>query len=274
MNIFKFRFTFFLFSTIGVYSIFMSFLFNVQQKIIFRPEPLPQEYKYDFNIPFQEFNLTHKNGERINTLYFPSEEKKGLILYFHGNSKNLQHWGKYLSDITGRGYDIVAIDYRGYGKSDGKPSEENMYEDAMLLHQWARTNFPDKEPIIWGRSLGTAIASQLSTKVAAKKLILETPFYNIPELIHTRFPYLIIPVEMRYQFPNNLHLADNCIQTYIIQGTKDSIVPLKSASKLREILESDDYFFVIKGAGHKNLHEFNDYQSILDNILRTEDSAE
>jgi pimeloyl-ACP methyl ester carboxylesterase len=267
MSLVRLRSLVFIFSTFGIYSIFVSFFYSIQQKVIFRPQELAQEHVYEFDTNFEEFNLLHPNGERVNTLFFPSEEQKALIIYFHGNSKNLQHWGKYIPDMVNRGFDVVAIDYRGYGKSDGEPSEENMYADAHLVYNWAKDNHADKNFILWGRSLGTAVASYLSTKEEAEKLILETPFYNMPELVNTRFPLLMIPVELKYQFPNNAHIENNDINTYIIQGTKDNIVPLRSAKKLREILEKDEHFFTIKGAGHKNLHEFNDYHSILDEIL-------
>jgi len=256
-----------LLSTIGFYSIIVSLLYSVQKKLIFLPDNLDKDHTYQFDIPFQEFNLTHENGEDVNSLYFPAEESKALILYFHGNSKNLQHWGKYLPDLVNRGYNVVAIDYRGYGKSDGSVSEKGMYEDADLLYDWAKKNHPEKEIILWGRSLGSGVASQLSTHKQAKTLILETPFYNMTELVKTRFPLLVVPVEMKYKFPNNEHIQNNEMTTLIIQGTKDSIVPLKSAVKLKKILETEDHFFTIKGAGHRNLHEFNDYQAVLDEIL-------
>ncbi len=262
-----------IFSTIGFYSIFVSFFYTVQKKLIFRPEPLAQEYEFKFDIPHDEFDLCHQNGEKINCLYFPSEEKKALIIYFHGNSKNLQYWGKFLPDVVKRGFDIVAIDYRGYGKSDGDASEENMYEDARLIYKWAKDNNPDIEVILWGRSLGTAVASHLSIDNKAEKLILETPFYSIPELVKTKFPFLLVPVDLKYKFPNNTNIANNEMKTYIIQGTKDNIVPLKSAEKLKSILETDDHFFIIKGAGHKNLHKFNDYHSVLDEILKSHEST-
>lgn len=256
-----------LLSTIGFYSIVVSFLYSVQKKLIFLPDNLAKDHTFHFDIPFEEFNLRHENGEEVNTLYFPNEDAKALILYFHGNSKNLQHWGKYLPDLVNRGYDVLAIDYRGYGKSDGKVSEIGMYEDADLLYRWAKKHHPNQELILWGRSLGSGVASQLSTQKQAKTLILETPFYNMTELVKTRFPMLIVPVEMKYKFPNNENIQNNEMTTLIIQGTKDSIVPLKSAEKLKKILETDDHFFTIKGAGHRNLHEFNDYQAVLDEIL-------
>lgn len=255
-------------STIGSYSIIVSFFYSVQQKLIFRPDSLPKDHIFLFDNHYEELNLKHNNGEEINGLYFPSEDSKAVIIYFHGNSKNLQHWGKYLPDVIDRGFDVLAIDYRGYGKSDGLASEENMYEDGLLAYNWAKNNFPDKELILWGRSLGTAVASHLSISNNAGKLILETPFYNMPELVKTRFPLFLIPVELKYKFPNDTNIANNNITTYIIQGTKDNIVPLKSAKKLQKILETDDHFFTIKGAGHKNLHEFNDYHSVLDEILK------
>lgn len=267
MQILRLKSVVYIFSIIGFYSIFVSFLYSVQKKIIFRPDSLPKEHAFTFEAEHEEFFLEHVNGEKINSIFFSSTESKALVLYFHGNSKNLQHWGNYLPDVINRGYDVVAIDYRGYGKSDGDASEENMYEDGQLLYQWAKANHPDKEIILWGRSLGTAVASHLSTTEKAQKLVLETPFYNMPELVKTRFPLLIVPVELKYKFPNNTNIESNDIVTYIIQGTKDSIVPLKSAQKLQRILETDDHFFTIKGAGHKNLHEFHDYHSVLDEIL-------
>ncbi|GLR18084.1 alpha/beta hydrolase [Portibacter lacus] len=257
-----------LLSTIGFYSIIVSFLFTVQKKLIFRPDALAKDHTFQFDIPYNEFNLEHTNGEKVNSLFFPSEsESKALVIYFHGNSRNLQHWGNYLPDVVNRGYDVVAIDYRGYGKSDGTVSEVGMYEDAQLVYKWAQENHPEKDIILWGRSLGTGVASHLSTQQPATKLILETPFYNMPELVKTRFPLLIVPVELKYKFPNHENIKNNKMTTLIIQGTKDSIVPFKSASKLKKILETDDHFFTIKGAGHRNLHEFNDYQAVLDEIL-------
>lgn len=266
-SVLKSKSVFYILTVAGIYSFIVSFLYTVQKKIIFRPDKLDVEHVYTFDIPHDEFYLTHPNGEKINSIFFQSEESKALVVYFHGNSKNLQHWGKYITDIVARGYDVVAIDYRGYGKSDGEVGEENMYEDGQLVYNWAKENYPDQELVLWGRSLGTGVASYISTKNIANKLILETPFYNMEELVKTRFPLLILPVEMKYKFPNNEHIENNTMQTYIIQGTKDSIVPFKSASKLQPILESDDLFFTIKGAGHKNLHKFNDYHSVLDKIL-------
>ncbi len=259
--------TLYLFSTIGFYSIIVSFLYTVQKKLIFRPDPLDKDHTYQFDIPYHEFNLEHPNGEQVNSLYFPAKDSDALVIYFHGNSKNLQHWGKYLHDVVRRGYDVVAIDYRGYGKSDGDVSEEGMYEDANLVYDWVQENHPDKKLIIWGRSLGSAVASHLSLEYKAEKLILETPFYNMPELVKTRFPLLIVPVELKYKFPNDQNIKDNSTKTLIIQGTKDLIVPMRSAKKLKPILETDDHFYTIKGAGHKNLHEFSDYQAVLDEIL-------
>ena len=258
---------FYLISAIGIITIFMGLFNSVQKKIIFRPTSLAKEHVFEFEMPYEEFYMEHSNGERINALHFPTTEQKGIILYFHGNSRNLQHWGKYLPDLVHKGYAVIAIDYRGYGKSDGNASEQNLYEDGMLAYQYVKDHFETKNIIIWGRSLGSAVASRISTEVQADKLVLETPFYSMPELVNTRFPYLIIPVNEQFKFPNNEHLTKTSLPTYIIQGTKDNIVPYRSAEKLKSILEKDENFFTIKGAGHKNLHEFVDYHYVLDEIL-------
>src|SRR6185295_5988752 len=89
---------------------------------------------------------------------------------------NLQRWGNYAEDMTQLGYEVVMMDYRGYGKSTGSPTEQFLYEDAALLYQWAVAKTGPVRIIIYGRSLGTPIASNLAASVQPEILILETPF--------------------------------------------------------------------------------------------------
>ena len=107
-----------------------------QEELIFQPKKLERNYTFHFNQPSQEYFIPTKDGETLNALFFPSPtSSKGFILYFHGNAGNLQRWGEYAVDFTRLGYDILMIDYRGYGKSTGSPDELKLYEDAVTVLQ-------------------------------------------------------------------------------------------------------------------------------------------
>ena len=219
-----------------LYLLGIGFIFFFQKQIIFRPDALKADYSFDFDSPFREIFLPTKDGEKINALYFPSQDTiRGAILYLHGNSDNLQRWGQYHTDFTNRGYAFFAIDYRSYGKSTGKISEQNFYKDARLAYDWVNEIFTPDRIIIYGRSLGTGVASHLATQVPARMLILETPYDNMQNLLLTRMPALPLPFDLEYQFPTDQNLTAVPYPVIIFQGTADNVVPYKSAERLKNI---------------------------------------
>jgi len=196
---------------------------------------------------------------------------KGLVIYFHGNADNLQRWGKFHSDFTSRGYDILMPDFRGFGKSTGQPDELKFYEDAQLIYDFifdVADKYKREEIIIYGRSLGCAVASNLAMKVDAQKVILETPFKNIHDLMKTNGRIFYLPFAFKYNFPNDEHLMKIKKPIYIFVGTKDFVVPNKSSEQLKPLLKPSDQYIEIEGGGHKNLNTFKKYQQALDAILQ------
>ncbi|MEM9916444.1 MAG: alpha/beta fold hydrolase [Bacteroidota bacterium] len=255
---------------LGVLAVYM-----FQDKFVFRPTTLHQEYNFQFEHPHQEFFVEAADGVRLNTLLFPAEGvQKGIVLYFHGNADNLQRWGQYTVDFTRRGYDVLALDYRGYGKSGGEAQEDLFYQDAYQLYQQVRQKFSPSEIILYGRSLGSAVASQLATRVRARMLVLETPFDNIPSVFQSKFPLGILPFELKNEFPNDEHVQKVQYPICIIHGTKDQLVPLKCALRLKPLLKPEDKFVVIEKGGHKNLRTFEAYQELLDRLLGIDEFKE
>ena len=190
-----------------------------------------------------------------------------MVIYFHGNADNLQRWGNFQSDFTSRGYDILMPDFRGFGKSTGQPEELKFYEDAQLIYDWVFErfeNYKKSEAIIYGRSLGCAVASNLATKVEAQKVILETPFKNIGNLMKTNSRILFFPFDFKYNFPNDEHLSKIKKPIYIFVGTNDWVVSNKSSEQLKPFLKPSDQYIEIEGGGHKNLSTFKKYQQALD----------
>ena len=209
--------------------------------------------------------IIYPAGDNLNGLIFkPGIHKpKGTILYFHGNADNLQRWGKYAVDFTSLGYTVVMFDFAGYGKSTGTPSEQILYSNSEDIWQWAKQNQLDTNLIIYGRSLGTALASQLASIHPPTQLILETPFYQFNQ---DRLK-IFFPFGLKYQFPNYKYLPSVKIPITIIQGTNDWVVSLKSAEKLKPLLKPYDKFIVIENGSHKNLRDFDQYHKELAIIL-------
>ena len=249
----------------GIASILIHLFFD---RITFLPKKLDKDYVFEFDSSFEEFNIHGSKTWKINCLFFPSpkEDRKGLLLYFHGNADNLQRWANYFEDFTSLGYDVMGIDYPGYGKSDGRPTEQFIYESADSAFHWAREHYAIDSIVIYGRSLGCAPASYLNSKYESKLLLLETPFHSLKDLLQVRSTgfYLFKP---KYEFPNYKFLQKGRAPCYIIQGTKDRIVPYKSAIKLKPYLNEEEHFLVIDGGKHKNLRTFDQYHSFLQSIL-------
>lgn len=257
-----------LLALVAVYLLMVTFLYFFQEQLIYQPEQLPANYVYQFNQPSEEFFIPAHDGVKLNALLFrTSVPAKGLLLYFHGNRDNLQRWGQYASDLTSVGYDVLMTDYRGYGKSGGTPEELQLYEDARTVWQWATKELPHPRLIIYGRSLGSAIASHLALEVQPEILILETPFDQLNGTPYAFFRPLLAVFSSNAHFPNNLHIPQIKGKVAIIQGTNDWVVPLSTAIKLKPLLKKDDVFIIIEGGGHNNLRDFREYHDALTKIL-------
>lgn len=241
---------------------------TLQKKLIFRPKRLDKGKPLNLSLPHEEFFLDHpQQNLRIHAVLFPAEgASKGLVLYLHGNSDNLLRWSQYAEDFIKRQYDILLIDYPGFGKSDGTPSEESLYLSAELAWQWAAQRVDEQSLIIYGRSIGTAPAAYLAAKHPSQQLVLETPFYSLKDLFDNHPIYRYIdPV---YKMPVYEYVSQVGQPVTIFQGTKDRIVPYRSAARLQEVLKEGDNFFVIPGGKHKDLGSFPLYQEKLSYILK------
>ena len=247
-------------------SIIVAYVF--QRQLIFQGKSLPQDYKFSFSLPHEEINLIAKDGAKINAIYIKtSKTPKGVVLYFHGNADNLQRWANYHTDFTQRGYDFFAIDYRGYGKTKGRLDIENLYTDAILAYNFVEKKYATDSIVIYGRSLGTGIATQLATRKAAQLLVLETPYNTIRSVMSTRFIPLWMPFSLKYPLENVLSLPQVPMPVTIFHGTKDELIAYELAEKLRPVLTEKDTFITIPGGGHKNLTDFSEFQQGLDTFL-------
>ena len=257
---------FYLLISFYLLSVIVAYVF--QKQFIFQGRSLPEDYKFSFSLPHQEVNLIAKDGAKINAIYIKtSKTPKGVVLYFHGNADNLQRWANYHIDFTQRGYDFFAIDYRTYGKTKGEPTLDNLHSDAILAYDFVNKDYTADRIIIYGRSLGTGIATGLATEKPAKMLLLETPYNTLRSVLSTRFIPLWMPFPLKYPLENVHSLPQVSIPVTIFHGTKDELIAYELAEELRLVLSEKDTFITIPGGGHKNLTDFSEFQEGLDTFL-------
>jgi uncharacterized protein len=242
-------------------------LWFFQDKLIFQAVTLPRDYQFSFNQPYGEHFISTPDKQEIHALWFkPSQKAKGLVIYFHGNADNLQRWGQFAADITPLGYEVVMIDYRGYGKSSGTPDEDTLYKDATLVWNWVKSKTEHQKIVIYGRSMGSAVATHLATEVQPDLLILETPFDELKNASVLRYLFYIVPLNTKFNTKENIRKVKGKI--IIFQGTNDWVVNLKSAERLKPLLKDTDEFVIIPEGGHRNLNDFVLYHTKLASVLQ------
>lgn len=251
-----------------IYVMISTSLYLLQEKLIFLPTPLAQEFVFGFEHNFEEVFLTAKDSAVINALHFKVERPKGVVLYFHGNAGNLSRWGEITGVFVEHDYDVFVMDYRTYGKSAGDLSEEALYSDAQLCFDYVRQFYEPSDISIYGRSLGTGMATHLASQNNAKQLILETPFYSLPDVAKHRFPVFPVKKLMNYQFPSHEYIKRVDYPITIFHGTGDKVIPYVSGERLFESISHNKKTFVtVKNGGHNNLIDFASYTEILWQIL-------
>ena len=237
-----------------------------QDIVILHPVKLAKKYVYKFDEPFEEMHFSPDTNTKINGLLFKVENSKGLVFYNHGNADNLQRWGRHAKDFTELSYDVFFYDYRGFGKSSGKFSEKEILNDAVSLFDQITKNYSDKRVIIYGRSLGTGIATFVAKNRNADALILETPYYNMADVGKSWLPFIPFEKILKYKFPTNEWIKDVTMPITIFHGTKDAVVPYSSGEKLSKVVGCK--LITIENGRHKNLAKFEDYHKELSKILR------
>src|SRR5687767_1787545 len=245
-------------------------LYFLQDAILFHPVSLKRDHNYDFPQKHKEINIPIGEETNLNIIQFFSTDTvtKGVVLYFHGNKKNISWYAKYPPYFTRHGYEVWLIDYPGFGKSTGKFSEQILYDRAATLYQFARSRFAPDSIIIYGKSMGTGIAAQLASVKNCKRLILETPYYDFPSVIKHYLPIYSVDRMMHYKIPTNKYLEKIIAPVTIFQGTKDRQITYSNAKRLQPFLKAGDEFVTIEGGRHNNLFTYKETIQKLDSLLR------
>ena len=256
-----------LYIIIGI-SVLSVLAYFIQERFIFKPEKLKQDFIYKYNVPFEELFFDVEPGVRINGLHFTVDKPLGLVLYFHGNSRSIKGWAKYAKDFYQYKYDVVLVDYRGFGKSTGKRNEKDMLADMQFVYETLAAKYHENHIIVYGRSMGSGFAAKIASDNKPRYLILDAPYFSFKKAVERFLPILPVKYVLRYHMRTDKWITKVNCHTYILHGTKDWLLPISNSKKLLALNPRKITLIEIQGGGHNNLPSFPEYHNFVRDILQ------
>ena len=255
-------------STILLFLVLLgSLIYFNQERLLFFPDKLPADYKFTFTCPFKEYFIKVDKKISLNGLLFQTDSSKGLIFYLHGNAGCLDSWGQIAGVYRQNHYDFFILDYRGYGKSQGKISgERQLYKDIQIVYDSLKMNYDEKNIVIIGYSIGTGPATWLASENRPKLLILQAPYFNLPDLANHYFKILPSCL-VRYKFRTDKYFTSVECPVVIFHGNHDEIIYTGSSYKLKELFKSMDKLIILERQKHNGINDNETFRKELKKIL-------
>jgi uncharacterized protein len=235
-----------------IYLVFTVIVYLFQRKLQYFPDsagvPLPHELKYG---GIKTVNLTTKDGMRLYAWYWPGRCPLTLVI-FHGNAGHRGHRLDWIADLHSLGYGVFALDYRGYGGSEGSPTEEGFYRDGEAALEWLRKQ-GIRDVVYFGESLGCGVAVEMARRQPPVAMILQSGFSSALDVARNAYPYLPIRLLIKDRFDSKQKMAKVHCPVLFIHGERDSIIPLKLGRALFEAANEPKTWFPIPEADHNDL---------------------
>ena len=243
-------------------------LYFLQDYLMFKPEKLPADFLFQYeHQEIEEYNVETRDGAIINGLRFKAPQPKGIVFYLKGNSKSIKGWGKFAVDFTRHGYDVLMVDYRGFGKSTGRRTQKAIKRDLQVIYNKIKENVDEKYIILYGRSLGSGFAAKLASMNNPRMLILDAPYYSLSKVAKKYIPFMPLSLLLKFPMPTYKWLQYVNCPIHIIHGTDDKLIPYKTSVKLSKIKPTSTTLYTVIGGGHKNLNTFESYHKMLSEII-------
>jgi fermentation-respiration switch protein FrsA (DUF1100 family) len=204
----------------------------------------------------EEVVLKTSDGERVIAWHIPPRPGQPVVIYFHGNAEVVATQVARHRELIAGGAGLVALSYRGYMGSTGRPTEEGLLRDAEAAYQFAASRYPADRIVLWGHSLGSGVAVALAATRPVAKLILEAPFSSTVDVAASMFP--IVPVRwlMRDQFRSDQRIGAVTASILILHGERDFVVPISLGERLFKLAREPKRFVRYPAGGHDDLDAY------------------
>jgi fermentation-respiration switch protein FrsA (DUF1100 family) len=243
--------------TVGgaAYAALLAIVFLLQGSLIYFPDVGRQILRTpkDAGLDYETVWLTAEDGVRLEAWYVPAPAARGAALLAHGNAGNIAHRVDYALLFHRLGYSLLLFEYRGYGRSEGKPSEEGTYADARAAwrHLVTERGFPPKRIVLVGESLGGAVVARLAADERPGALVLASSFVSVPELAAELYPWLPARRLTRYRYDTLEALERVLCPVLIAHSRQDDIVPFRHGERLFAAVKGPKAFLELAG-GHND----------------------
>ncbi|WP_046246312.1 alpha/beta hydrolase [Hymenobacter terrenus] len=225
-------------------------LYFKQESLLFFPTQLRADYQFQFPGRFEERWITAADGTRLHGVLFKAMSPKGLVFYLHGNGGTVDSWAPAADAYTSLHYDVFILDYRGYGKSEGRiTSQAQLLSDVQTAYQQLLPEYPESQTVILGYSVGTGPATWLAAQQHPKLLILQAPYFSIRDLATRLYPF-VPGFLVRYPMPTNELIQRVKAPIALFHGDQDEVIYYESSLKLQALCKPSDRLIVLPGAGH------------------------
>lgn len=203
----------------------------------------------EVGLGYEEVSLTTADGEKLHAWFIPAREERAVLLFFHGNAGNISHRLESLRIFHELGLEVLIIDYRGYGRSSGRPSEEGLYRDAEAAYDYLtrERGVPPEHLLVFGRSLGAAVGAHLASQRPVGGLILESGFTSVPDLGAQHYPFLPVRLLARYRYDTQGALSKVTAPVLVIHSADDDIIPFSHGRALFDAAAEPRQFLELEG---------------------------
>jgi len=232
------------------YLVILGLVYIRQDSMIYYPVREISNTPGDIGLNFEEVTLKTKDGVTISAWYIPTRHERGVVLFCHGNAGNISHRLDSIRIFHDLKLSVLIFDYRGYGKSEGSPTEEGTYLDAESAWNYL-VNIKHTSPekiILFGRSLGSAVAAEIALNHRAGALIIESGFTSIPDFGRKFFPYLPVRLIARYHYSTIDKVNKIGIPKLFIHSPQDEVIPFEHGVSLFEKAIEPKEFLRITGS--------------------------
>ena len=238
----------------GAWALLALLMFAMQARLLFQPG-IPGRAlagsPADLGLAFQELRLPTADGTRVHAWYVPPPAGGSgySLLFLHGNAGNISHRLEWLRILNRAGLGVLLLEYRGYGQSEGEPSEDGLHLDAQAGWDWLRgeLELPSDRILLFGESLGAAVASRLATEVEAAGLVLFSAFTSVPDVAAHHYRWLPVHRLARLWFPTVDYLPDVGMPVLLMHSPEDEIVPFSQGHELLRVTPEPRFFIQTVG---------------------------
>jgi hypothetical protein len=252
---------------------------RIEDQFIFHPSAAIVQTPLQVGLQFQDHFFTTADGVRLNGWFVPHRDARATLVWFHGNAGNISHRVENLKLLHDKvKINVFIFDYRGYGRSAGSASEEGTYRDGTAALDFVRQRLgvDATNLIIFGRSLGAAVAAEMALRFACRGLILESPFTSIRDMAKTVFPVWPIGPLLHTRFDVLEKISKVKVPLLVLHGDRDGLVPYEQGQKVFAAARAPKEFYTIRGATHNDTYlvggdaYFERLRGFVDSVLSTE----